>query len=49
MSRTGQAIKSLLNLQVKKARKLNGEEISIEEVIKGDLLLVKPGEKIPLD
>ncbi|MDR0861004.1 MAG: HAD-IC family P-type ATPase [Candidatus Peribacteria bacterium] len=49
MSRTGQAIKALLNLQVKKARKLNGEEIPIEEVQKGDLLLVKPGEKIPLD
>jgi P-type E1-E2 ATPase len=49
MSKTGQAIKTLLNLQVKKARKLNGEEVSIEEIQKGDLLLVKPGEKIPLD
>lgn len=49
MSKTGQAIKALLQLQVKKARKLNGDEVAIEEILKGDLLLVKPGEKIPLD
>lgn len=49
MSKTGQAIKALLNLQVKKARKQNGEELPIEQIQKGDLLLVKPGEKIPLD
>jgi Cu2+-exporting ATPase/Cu+-exporting ATPase len=80
MSKTGQAIKALLNLQVKKARKLvidvanvsnktipsplscssdftgfqknehyTEQLVDIEHVQKGDLLLVKPGEKIPLD
>ncbi|WP_026908771.1 heavy metal translocating P-type ATPase [Paucisalibacillus globulus] len=51
-SRTTVAISKLLNLQAKQARVLrNGEEmmIPIEEVIVGDRLIVKPGEKIPVD
>ncbi len=51
-SKTGKAIKSLLNLQAKKARILiDGEskEVAIEEIKLGDTLLVLPGEKIPLD
>ncbi|WP_017729436.1 heavy metal translocating P-type ATPase [Halalkalibacterium ligniniphilum] len=50
--RTSEAIKKLLSLQAKTARVLrNGEEIDlpIEEVVVGDNLLIKPGEKIPVD
>jgi Cu+-exporting ATPase len=49
---TSDAIRKLLALQVKNAKVLrNGQEIliPIEEVIKGDLLLIKPGEKFPVD
>ena len=45
-------IKKLLELGAKKARILRGKkefEISIEEVIVGDIFVVKPGEKIPTD
>ena len=51
-SRTQSAIKKLLNLAPNEATKIiHGKEVtvSIEEVKKGDLLLVKPGEKIPVD
>ncbi len=50
--RTSDAIKKLIGLQPKTARvKRNGEErdIPIEEVIIGDEILVRPGEKIPVD
>ncbi|MDP2812533.1 MAG: heavy metal translocating P-type ATPase, partial [bacterium] len=50
--RASLAIKQLLSLGVKKAVVLiNGQEIKkdIAEIKIGDLLLVKPGEKIPLD
>jgi Cu+-exporting ATPase len=50
--RTSEAIKTLMGLQAKKALVLhNGQEmnIPIEEVNVGDLVLVKPGEKIPVD
>ncbi len=46
------AIKKLLALGVKKARVLkNGQEemVDIERVAVNDILLIKPGEKIPLD
>lgn len=45
-------IKKLLELGAKKATILRGKEeieISIEEVKEGDILIVKPGEKIPTD
>ncbi len=51
-SQTGQAIKALLGLAAKNAHRLVGdkeEEVAIEAVQKGDLLRVRPGEKIPLD
>ena len=50
--KTGDAIEKLLNLQAKTALVIkNGKEIeiSIEEVIHGDLIIVKPGAKIPVD
>ncbi|KYG34360.1 heavy metal translocating P-type ATPase [Alkalihalobacillus trypoxylicola] len=50
--RTSQAIKQLLNLQAKQALVIrNGEAvtIAIEEVVVGDRVVVKPGEKIPVD
>ncbi|MFD6442477.1 copper-translocating P-type ATPase, partial [Peribacillus sp. NPDC060186] len=50
--RSSEAIKKLMGLQAKKALVLrNGEEreIPLEEVIVGDTVLVKPGEKIPVD
>ncbi len=51
-SQTGQAIKALLGLAAKHAHRItNGkeEEVAIEHIHKGDLLRVRPGEKIPLD
>lgn len=51
-SRTTLAISKLLNLQVKQARVIrNGVEVMmpIEDVIVGDRIVVKPGEKIPVD
>ncbi|PJN88907.1 heavy metal translocating P-type ATPase [Bacillus sp. mrc49] len=50
--RSSEAIKKLMGLQAKTALVLrNGEEreIPLEEVLIGDLILVKPGEKIPVD
>jgi P-type Cu+ transporter len=49
---TGEAIRTLIGLQPKTARLIrNGEEIDIpiEEVQIGDVILVRPGEKIPVD
>ena len=49
---TSQAIKKLIGLQAKNARVIrNGKEadIPIEEVKEGDVILVRPGEKIPVD
>ncbi|MFC5603694.1 heavy metal translocating P-type ATPase [Sporosarcina koreensis] len=50
--KTSQAIQKLLGLQAKTARVLKEgieQEIPIEEVVAGDIILVKPGEKIPVD
>lgn len=50
--KTGDAIKKLMGLQVKTATVLrDGKEqtISIDQVEKGDVVLVKPGMKIPVD
>jgi Cu2+-exporting ATPase/Cu+-exporting ATPase len=50
--RTGDAIEKLLNLQAKTALVIRGGkeiEISINEVIQGDFIVVKPGAKIPVD
>jgi Cu+-exporting ATPase len=50
--RTSEAIKTLMGLQAKTALVIrDGQEISIpvEQVVAGDLFVVKPGEKIPVD
>ncbi len=50
--RTSEAIKKLIGLQPKTARVVqNGTErdIAIEEVTLGDMVVVRPGEKIPVD
>lgn len=50
--RTSEAIKTLMGLQAKSALVLrDGQElmIPVEEVIAGDIVLVKPGEKVPVD
>ncbi|MGI8787723.1 MAG: copper-translocating P-type ATPase, partial [Pyrinomonadaceae bacterium] len=49
---TGEAIKKLVGLQAKTARVVrDGKEIEIEteEVVPGDIVMVRPGEKIPVD
>ncbi|MHB1694204.1 MAG: copper-transporting P-type ATPase [bacterium] len=53
-SKTGAAIKALLGLAPKTARLIKGEkekeeDIPLDEVNPGDLLRVRPGEKIPVD
>ncbi|MFO7605951.1 MAG: heavy metal translocating P-type ATPase [Desulfurivibrionaceae bacterium] len=52
-SQTGAAIKALLGLAPKTARKINedGSEIDIplEHVQVGDVLRIRPGEKVPVD
>ncbi|MEH6975415.1 copper-translocating P-type ATPase, partial [Bacillus sp. JJ675] len=50
--RSSEAIKKLMGLQAKTATVIrNGEEMTvpIEQVLAGDIMLVKPGEKIPAD
>jgi len=50
--RTSEAIKQLMGLQAKTARVVrNGQEVDIPiaEVVRGDVVLVRPGEKIPVD
>ncbi|MCH2547381.1 MAG: copper-translocating P-type ATPase [Alphaproteobacteria bacterium] len=50
--RTGGAIKALLGLAPKTAKRVNGdkeEEIAIEDIQLGDLLRIRPGEKVPVD
>ncbi len=50
--KTSQAIQKLLGLQAKTARVLREgveKELPVEEVVTGDTILVRPGEKIPVD
>ncbi|HEX2939080.1 MAG TPA: copper-translocating P-type ATPase, partial [Ruminiclostridium sp.] len=50
--KTSEAIKKLMNLQAKSARVIrNGveEDIPLEGVEEGDIVVVRPGEKIPVD
>ena len=50
--RTSEAIKALMGLQAKTARVIrNGQEmdIAIETVLVADIVIVKPGEKVPVD
>jgi Cu+-exporting ATPase len=51
-SRTGQAIQALMGLAAKTAHRLRDgkeEEVPVDEIAKGDLLRVRPGEKVPID
>jgi len=50
--RTGEAIKALMGLQPRTARVIrNGQErdLPIAQVVSGDVLLVRPGERVPVD
>lgn len=50
--RTSEAIKKLMGLAPKTAiiiREGNEVEVSVDEVIEGDMIVVKPGEKMPVD
>lgn len=50
--KTGDAIEKLLNLQAKTALVITDgqeKEISVSDVKKGDIILIKPGAKIPVD
>ena len=51
--RTGSAIRALLDLAAKTARVIrpdeSEEEIPLEDVVVGDRLRVRPGEKVPVD
>ncbi len=51
-SKTGQAVQALLGLAAKTARRVvdgREEDVPMEEVRIGDVLRVRPGEKIPVD
>ncbi len=50
---TGSAIKALLGLSPKTARRLRDddreEDVAIDQVVPGDRLRIRPGEKVPVD
>ncbi len=51
-SKTNSAVKELLKLAPNKAVRVvdgNEEEVAIDQIQKGDILRVKPGDKIPVD
>lgn len=50
--RTGDALRALLDLAPRTARRLTpggDEDVPLEDVRKGDLLRVRPGERVPVD
>ncbi len=50
--RSSEAIKKLIGLQAKTAKVLRGgkeTDVPVEEVVLDDIIIVKPGEKIPVD
>ncbi len=50
--RTSEAIKKLMGLRAKTARVVRSgleAEVPVDEVVVGDMVLVRPGEKIPVD
>jgi Cu+-exporting ATPase len=48
-SQTSSALKALLNLTPKTAHLADGREIPVDQIKVGDMLRVRPGEKIPAD
>ena len=51
-NRTGKAIRALLGLAAKTAYRIRDgmeEEVTVDQIEKGDILRVRPGEKIPVD
>src|SRR5665811_849120 len=49
---TGEAIRTLIGLQPRTARVIRAEaelEVAIEDVALGDIVVVRPGEKLPVD
>lgn len=51
-SRTTDAIKKLIGLQPKTARVIRGRnemDVPVRDVIQGDIVIVRPGEKVPVD
>ena len=51
-NKTSDAIKKLMGLQAKTARVIRDgatSDIPVDEVIQGDIVLVRPGEKVPVD
>jgi len=51
-SQTSAAIKTLMGLQAKTARVLRGgieQDVPVAEVRKGEVVIVRPGEKVPVD
>jgi Cu+-exporting ATPase len=50
--KTSEALKALMNLQTKTAKVIRNHvetEIAVRQVVIGDLLIVHPGEKVPVD
>ncbi len=50
--RTGAAIKTLLGLQVRSARVLRdgaAVDVALDDILEGDTLILRPGERVPLD
>jgi Cu+-exporting ATPase len=51
-SQTGQAIRGLLGLAAKTAHRVRDgkeDEVPVDDIEKGDVLRVRPGEKVPID
>ncbi|MBV8585587.1 MAG: HAD-IC family P-type ATPase, partial [Verrucomicrobia bacterium] len=51
-SQTGQAIRTLLGLAAKTAHRIRDgheKDVPVDEIKKGDVLRVRPGEKVPID
>jgi len=49
---TGEAIRTLIGLQPRTARVVRGDselEIPVGEVVTGDIVVIRPGEKLPVD
>ena len=49
VGKSRKAIKSLVNIKAEYATKENGEKVDPEEICINDIIIIKPGEKVPLD